>query len=145
MALRAMGIGPAGSLLAAGKLSDDARILVADFRVTGADSSLGHIASEAVRTELGQSKAVSVVPTSAVTAALRRMERPPNARVDLQLAREVAVREGIEAVLHGDISAVGDGFLVVIRLSAATFRTCLARRSMRSLVSITRGSTTPFG
>ncbi len=119
MALRAMGIGPAGSLLAAGKLSDDDRILVADFRVTGADSSLGHIASEAVRTELGQSKAVSVVSMSAVTAALRRMERPPNARVDLQLAREVAVREGIEAVLHGEISAVGDGFLIVLRLSAA--------------------------
>jgi tetratricopeptide (TPR) repeat protein/tRNA A-37 threonylcarbamoyl transferase component Bud32 len=119
MALRALGIGPAGSLLAAGKLSDDDRILVADFRVSGADSSLGHIASEAVRTELGQSKAVSVVSTSAVTAALRRMERPPNARVDLQLAREVAIREGIEAVLHGEISAVGDGFLIVLRLSAA--------------------------
>ena len=119
MALRAMGIGPAGSLLAAGKLSDDDRILVADFRVTGADSSLGHIASEAVRTELGQSKAVSVVPTSAVTAALRRMEQSPNARIDFQLAREVAIREGIEAVLHGEISAVGDGFLIVLRLSAA--------------------------
>ena len=119
MGLRALGIGPAGSLLAAGKLSDDDRILVADFRVTGADSSLGHIAAEAVRTELGQSKAVSVVPTSAVTAALRRMERAPNARVDLQLARDVAVREGIEAILHGDVSAVGDGFLIVLRLSAA--------------------------
>ncbi len=55
MALRALGIGPAGSLLAAGKLSDDDRILVADFRVVGADSTLGHIASEAVRTELGLS------------------------------------------------------------------------------------------
>ena len=119
MALRALGIGPAGSLLAAGKLSDDDRILVADFRVSGADSSLGYIAAEAVRTELGQSKAVSVVPTSTVTAALRRMERPPNSRVDLPLAREIAIREGIEAVLHGDISAVGDGFLVVLRLTAA--------------------------
>ena len=119
MALRALGIGPAGSLLAAGKLSDDARILVADFRVAGADSSLGHIASEAVRTELGQSKAVSVVPTSSVTAALRRMERPANTRVDLQVAREIALREGIEAILHGDLSAVGDGFLIVLRLTAA--------------------------
>jgi tetratricopeptide (TPR) repeat protein len=119
MGLRALGIGPAGSLLAAGKLSDDDRILVADFRVTRSDSSLGHIAAEAVRTELGRSKAVSVVPTSAVTAALRRMERAPNTRVDLPLAREIAIREGIEAVLHGDISAVGDGFLIVLRLSAA--------------------------
>ena len=119
MALRALGIGPAGSLLAAGMLTDDARILVADFRVTGADSSLGHIASEAVRTELGQSKAVSVVPASTVAAALRRMQQSPNAPVDLQLAREVAIREGIEAILHGDVSAVGDGFLVVLRLSAA--------------------------
>ena len=119
MALRSLGIGPAGSLLAAGKMSDDDRILVADFRVAGADSSLGYIAAEAVRTELGQSKAVAVVPTSTVAAALRRMERPSNSRVDLPLAREVAIREGIEAIVHGDISAVGDGFLVIVRLTAA--------------------------
>jgi tetratricopeptide (TPR) repeat protein/tRNA A-37 threonylcarbamoyl transferase component Bud32 len=119
MALRALGIGPAGSLLAAGKLADDDRILVADFRVTGADSSLGSIAAEAVRTELAQSKAVAVVPTGTVTAALRRMERPLNTRVDLQVAREIAAREGIDAVLHGDISAVGEGFLIVLRLTAA--------------------------
>jgi eukaryotic-like serine/threonine-protein kinase len=119
MALRALGIGPAGSLLAAGKLNDDDRVLVADFQVAGADSSLGAIAAEAVRTELAQSKAVSVVPTGTVTAALRRMERPLTTRVDLQLAREIAIREGIEAVLHGDIRAVGDGFLIVLRLTAA--------------------------
>jgi tetratricopeptide (TPR) repeat protein len=39
--------------------------------------------------------------------------------VDAQVAREVAIREGIAAILHGDINAVGDGFLIVLRLSAA--------------------------
>jgi hypothetical protein len=70
MILRALGIGPEGSLLAAGKLSASDRVLVAAFDAPGADSSLGSTIAEAVRTNLSQSQAVRVMPTSAVVAAL---------------------------------------------------------------------------
>ncbi|HJU65010.1 MAG TPA: protein kinase, partial [Gemmatimonadaceae bacterium] len=119
MLARSLGIGPAGSLLAAGKLTGDDRVLVADFRVNGADSSIGHIASEAVRIELAQSEAVAVVPANAVAAALQRMRRPPTTRVDATLAREIATREGIKAILNGDITPFGGGFVVTMRLVAA--------------------------
>jgi tetratricopeptide (TPR) repeat protein/tRNA A-37 threonylcarbamoyl transferase component Bud32 len=121
MASRALGIGPAGSLLAAGSLSERDRILVADFRSPGADSALGTVVAEAVRTNLAQSRAVRVVPASAIADGLRRMQRPSASHLGLALARDLAEREGIKAVVHGDVTAAGQGFILTLRLvSAAT-------------------------
>ncbi len=119
MILRALGIGPAGSLLAAGKLAANERLLVADFQATGADTSLGSAVTEAVRTDLGQSSVVSVVPASTVGAALDRMRRPQTSRLDLALAREVAQREGVKAVVDGNVRQLGSGYLVALRLVSA--------------------------
>ncbi|MDE3217239.1 MAG: serine/threonine protein kinase, partial [Gemmatimonadota bacterium] len=55
MALRALGIGPFGSLLAAGKLDASQPLIVAEFAAKGgADSALGPAIAEAVRTDLGE-------------------------------------------------------------------------------------------
>ena len=119
MLLRTLGIGPAGSLLAAGKLSERERLLVADFRAVGADSALGGVVAEAVRTDLAQSPVVSVVSASAIADALGRMRLPATTRVDLPVARELAQREGIKALVSGDVTRLGGGYLVTMRLVAA--------------------------
>ena len=119
MVLRALGIGPAGSLLASGKLGEHERLLVADFQAPGADTSLGSAVTEAVRTDLGQSSVISVVPSSAVGAALERMQHPRTARLDVSLAREVAQREGVKAVVDGTVRQLGGGFFVALRLVGA--------------------------
>jgi eukaryotic-like serine/threonine-protein kinase len=119
MLLRALGIGPAGSLLAAGKLEARDRLIVTDFRVGGADSALGAVVSEAVRAQLGQSDVISVLSPSAVAGTLRRMERAPTTRVDLALAREIAQREGAKAVVDGDVTPLGGGFVLALRLVTA--------------------------
>ena len=119
LGLRALGIGPEGSLLAAGKLSAQDRVLVASFEGTGADSSLATVISEAVRTNLSQSRAVKVVTTSSIVAALQRMQRPDTTRVDLALAREIAIREGIKAVVSGGIAPAGTGYIITARLVSA--------------------------
>jgi len=116
MLLRALGIGPAGSLLAAGRLSNRDVLVVSDFRVKGADSSLGAVVSEAVRMQLAQSGMVSVLNPATVAAALRRMQRPPTSQLDLALARDVGQREGAKAVVDGDITPLGAGFIVSLRL-----------------------------
>lgn len=119
MASRALGIGPAASLLASGKLTGKERLLVTDFRASGADSSLGGIVTEAVRTDLGQSSAVSVVPPSDVAAALARMGRPEGSKVDVALAREIAAREGLKAIVDGDLTPLAGGYVISVRLIAA--------------------------
>ncbi|HXY30099.1 MAG TPA: protein kinase [Gemmatimonadaceae bacterium] len=126
MTFRALGIGPAGSLLAAGKIKDRDRLLVTDFHVQGADTTVGSMITEAVRTDLGQSQVISVMPPAAVAEALRRMQKPPTTHVDLPLARDIAAREGVKAIVDGDVAPLGQGFVMAVRLVAADSGTELA-------------------
>jgi tRNA A-37 threonylcarbamoyl transferase component Bud32 len=119
MAMRALGVGPAGSLLASGKIDKSERVLVTDFHGSGADTSLAGVLAEAVRTDLGQSAVISVVPQASVASALERMQRPPSSRIDLRLAREIAAREGIKAIVDGDLTPLAGGYIVTLRLVAA--------------------------
>ena len=119
MLLRALGIGPAGSLLAAGKLTARDRLVVTDFRVRGADSALGAVVSEAVRTQLGQSDVVTVLSPASLAGTLGRMDRSPTTPVDLALAREIAQREGAKAVVDGEVTPLGAGYVLTLRLVTA--------------------------
>ncbi|MBC7788330.1 MAG: protein kinase [Anaerolineae bacterium] len=126
MAMRAMGIGPVGSLLAAGTLEDRERILIADFENRTPDSLLGRVATEAFRIDFEQSPVVTVVQTSAVRQALVRMRRAQDTTLDLTLARELATRDGIKAIVAGEIGSAGANYLLSVRLISATTGDVLA-------------------
>ena len=126
MALRAFGIGPAASLLASGRITAREPIIMTDFAVRGADSSLGGIVTEALRSSLGQTNTVTLVPPASVAAALTRMQRPATSRIDLALARDIAAREGIKGVVDGEIAQIGSGFVVSVRLVTADSARTLA-------------------
>jgi tetratricopeptide (TPR) repeat protein/tRNA A-37 threonylcarbamoyl transferase component Bud32 len=115
--MRSMGIGPAASLLSSGKLSDRERLIVAEFATP--DTSLSTMVTEAVRTNLGQSRVVSILPPVAIASALQRMQRPSASRLDLPLAREIAAREGVKAIVDGSIRTLGDAYIVSMRLVSA--------------------------
>ncbi|HEY7893441.1 MAG TPA: protein kinase [Gemmatimonadaceae bacterium] len=120
MALRALGIGPAGSLLASGQMDAHQPLLVSEFAVSGgADTALGAVVAEGVRADLEQSRAVHVMQANAIQAALTRMQRPVMSRVDASLAREIAQREGLKAIVSGTITSLGTGFVVTARIVAA--------------------------
>ena len=114
MVLRTLGIGPAGSLLAAGRLEDRGQLIVTSFPAP--DSSLSLLVTEAVRTNLGQSRVVSVMSPVAIAAALDRMQRPRTSELTLDLAREIAQREGVKAIVDGTIRTLGTGYAISIRL-----------------------------
>ncbi len=119
MAMRVFGVGPAASLLAAGKLKRQEPLLITDFRVTNADTSLGRVVSDAVRTGLAHSSVISLVSPAGIATTLRRMERPADAQVTLALAHDVAARDGVKAIVDGDVTGVGSGYIVVLRLVTA--------------------------
>ncbi len=119
MVMRAMGIGPAASLFAAGKLSERDKLLVSDFSVSRGDSSLVSVVNEAVRTSLGQSSVLSIMAPGTVAGALQRMQRPVESRLDIGLAKEIAIREGAKAVVSGDLTPLGGGYIVTMRLVSA--------------------------
>jgi eukaryotic-like serine/threonine-protein kinase len=119
MVLRAMGIGPAGSLLAAGAIDKDEKILVTDLPSPPGDSTLGSVVTDAFRTALGQSQSVMVVQAATVRDVLQRMQKDPKTRVDFPLAREIATREGIKAVIDGSLLGVGGRYVIAMRLVSA--------------------------
>jgi tetratricopeptide (TPR) repeat protein len=118
MAMRALGIGPVGTLVAAGVLEEQGRIIVADFENRTADSLLGQAVTEAFRVDLAQSPMVTLMDPATVARALERMQRSPEERLTEELAREVAVREGIGAVVAGDVTAVGGRYVLAARVFA---------------------------
>jgi eukaryotic-like serine/threonine-protein kinase len=128
MGLRAAGIGPAATLLTSGTLQENERVIIADFDIRGVDSTLGPLLTTMARAALEQSGTVFVMSETAVAGALRRMRRAPSQAVDLELAQEVAAREGLKAIIHGEIASLGGAFLVTLRL--------LESESGRTLVSL---------
>ena len=120
LVLRALGIGPSGSLMAAGELKAQDKVLVATFDASSRDSALADVVAAAVRTNLAQSRALHVVSTASVVAALERMQRPATSRVDLALGREIAAREGIKALVAGSVASAGTGFIITARLMSAS-------------------------
>lgn len=126
MTLRALGIGPWGSLLAKGSLGQDAKIVVSTLAAEPGDSALAPIVGEAVRAALSQSTAVRVLDAAQVAPILVQMRRAPNTPVDATIAREVATRAGAAAVIGGRLARVGTGYAVSLELVSATDGTPLA-------------------
>jgi hypothetical protein len=119
MGMRALGVGPFGSLLAAGRLSQRDQILLTDFRTSNVDSTLGRVVSDAVRAGLAGSSAFTLVSPTAIVSALKRMTMEPATRVDSAVARAIAQREGFKAIVDGDVTGVPGGYIVSIRLVRA--------------------------
>lgn len=116
MVMRALGIGPAGSLLGAGKLGAGDQIILADFKSPAGDSTLGLTVTEALRADLAQSAILKVIPRLAVVDILRLMQKATDERIDFDLARAIASREGLKAVLDGDIVSLGGRYVLSTRL-----------------------------
>ena len=87
-------------------------VIVADVENRTADSTLGDLVSEALRTELQESKIVTVMTPGSIATALQRMQQSAATRVSAALAREIAVREGVPLVVEGRIQKVGSTYLV---------------------------------
>ncbi|HKG33762.1 MAG TPA: BTAD domain-containing putative transcriptional regulator, partial [Gemmatimonadales bacterium] len=101
------------------RLGERERVLVADFDNLTADSLMGDALAQALRIALASSPALRVAGAPTVTAALRRMRRPADSRLDRELAREIAVREGIRGVISGEVRKAGTGYVISAALVEA--------------------------
>jgi len=126
MVMRALGVGPVGSLFASGKLNQRDVVLVSDFGVSRADSSVGSVVAEGVRANLAESRSITLYNPASVGAALKRMQLPATSKLDVTLARQVAQREGVKAIVTGDVTGLGNGFVIALRLVASDSGTVLA-------------------
>jgi Tfp pilus assembly protein PilF/tRNA A-37 threonylcarbamoyl transferase component Bud32/TolB-like protein len=119
-AMRVLGIGPIGTLVASGVLKNRDKLILADFENRAADSTLGPSVTEAFRVDLQQSQSLRLVDAAEINDALRRMERPSGSPIGSGLAREIAERSGIKAVVSGQIDPVGTSYVLSASLLDAT-------------------------
>jgi tetratricopeptide (TPR) repeat protein len=116
---RAAGVGPFATLLGAGVLADQEVLVLAEFDGRGAGADMGRTVTEAVRVDLGQSGRIKLLEGERVREALTRMGRAPDEPLNAALARELAIREGVKAVVAGEVATAGTGYLLVARVMAA--------------------------
>jgi tetratricopeptide (TPR) repeat protein/tRNA A-37 threonylcarbamoyl transferase component Bud32 len=118
MAMRMLGIGPVGTLVASGVLEQQERLILAEFENATDDSRMGETITELLRIDLAQSPIISVLEPRQVGDVLERMQLDRMSPLTEDLARSVAAREGIKAYVTGDILSVGEGFIISARLLA---------------------------
>jgi eukaryotic-like serine/threonine-protein kinase len=125
----ALGIGPVGSLVARGEISEGEVIVLADFGAPADDPSLGAVVTDALRIDLLEAAVLHVLEPSDLRGILYRMRLDPDAVLTGELAREVALREGLHAVLDGDVARAGSAFVLTANLrDAQTGRSLAAVR-----------------
>ena len=130
LASRALGIGPAATLFATKELEPQAEVVLADLAAAPEDSALARTLTAAFRIDFSQSPSVSLVGPGRIAEVLSRMERPWSGLLDLETAREVALRAGIPAVIEGEIRRMGEGFVLTAQLvSPEPHRVLAARRA----------------
>jgi tetratricopeptide (TPR) repeat protein len=101
------GIGPLGNLQAQGVIEEGALVLLTDFENLTDDPNLGAVLTEALRTDLEQSPAITLLPQGAIEQALVRMGKAPSDPLTPSVARELAAREGIVAVIECGVGSAG--------------------------------------
>jgi tetratricopeptide (TPR) repeat protein len=119
MGLRQAGIGPFGTLIAKGELEPQERVVLADFEDLADDPQLARTVTRAFRVDLTQSPVVNLVEPELVSDVLARMGREPAPELELELAREIAIREGLKAVIAGAVSRVGERYVLSVQVVAA--------------------------
>jgi tetratricopeptide (TPR) repeat protein/tRNA A-37 threonylcarbamoyl transferase component Bud32 len=116
VAMRTLGIGPLGTLVATGVLDENDRVILTEFVDQSGDTTLASAVTEAFRVDLGQSPTITLVQGNELNQAFARMEREPPTILTVELAREVAAREGVKAVVSGEINSVGGSYVLSAEL-----------------------------
>ncbi|MEX2528585.1 MAG: tetratricopeptide repeat protein [Gemmatimonadota bacterium] len=111
------GIGPVGNLVAQGVFEKGESVVLAEFG-DPSGTGMGRVVTEALRVDLQESNIIQLAPPTYITAGLARMGLPPDAPFTAQTARELALRDGLKAVIQGEVSSVGSGYLLTASVVA---------------------------
>lgn len=97
------------------KLTDKDTIVLADFINTTGDSVFDGTLRQGLASQLEQSPFLSLMPDERIGKTLALMERPKDARLTQQLARDICRRTGSKATIEGSISGVGGPYTLTLK------------------------------
>ncbi len=99
---------------AAPPLTDRDTMVVADFVNTTGEPVFDGALKVALAVALEQSPFLKVFPDERVHDTLRLMERSPDERITRDIAREIAVREQLKALVAGSIARLGSHYVLTL-------------------------------
>ena len=118
MGMRVSGLGPVGTLLAKGVLQEQERVILSQLDNRTGDPGLGEAVTALLRIDLAQSPTVLLLEPAQMAPILARMELPAGTALTFDVAREAAEREGVKAVVAGELLPLGEGFVLSARVVA---------------------------
>ena len=96
-------------------LTDKDSIVLADFDNSTGDPVFDRTLKTALSVSLNQSPFLNVLPDTKVAAVLKRMMRPPDTRLTLDLVRELCRRSGSKAYVIGSIASLGSQYVLGLK------------------------------
>jgi tetratricopeptide (TPR) repeat protein len=115
---------------AGGKLSERDTIILADFFNTTGEPVFDGALKVALAVALEQSPFLKVVPEERVRETLRMMRRSADERITQSLAREIARRERLKALVAGSIASLGSHYVLTLEAIEAETAAVLARQQV---------------
>jgi serine/threonine protein kinase/tetratricopeptide (TPR) repeat protein len=97
------------------KLTAKDSIVLADFTNTTGEPVFDGALKQALATQLEQSPFLNILSDEKVGQLLKFMGRPPDQRLEQDIAREVCQRSGSKAVLGGSIAPLGTHYVIALK------------------------------
>ena len=113
-------------------LTDRDSILITDFVNTTADPVFDGTLKKALAVDLGQSPYLNVFPEQKVRQTLQFMGRGPDDRITSDVGREICLRDGIKAMLTGNITSLGSNYAITIEAIHVSTGETLARQQVQA-------------
>ncbi|MGC4080995.1 MAG: serine/threonine-protein kinase [Vicinamibacterales bacterium] len=113
-------------------LTEQDTIVLADFANSTGDQVFDGALKVALSVALEQSPFLKVFPDDRMRETLRLMGRPPDATVSRDVAREIARREQLKALLSGSISSLGRNFVLALEAINAETGDVMAREQVEA-------------
>jgi eukaryotic-like serine/threonine-protein kinase len=114
------------------RLTEKDTIVLADFTNTTGDSVFDGTLRQGLTVQLEQSPFLSLVPDQRIQQTLRLMGQPPDARLTLEIARDLCQRTEGAAVLDGSIASLGSQYVLGFKAENCRTGDSLAGEQVRA-------------
>ena len=113
-------------------LTEQDSIVLADFDNTTGDPIFDGTLKVALAVALEQSPFIKIFPDVRTRETLRLMQRPPDTRVTRAIARDVARREQLRALIAGSIASLGRNYVITLEAMNAESGDVMAREQVEA-------------
>jgi eukaryotic-like serine/threonine-protein kinase len=113
-------------------LTEKDSILIADFVNTTADPVFDGTLKKALAVDLGQSPYLNVFPDQKIRQTLQFMGRSPGDRITTDVGREICQRDGIKAMLNGNIDSIGGQYVITLEATNVASGDSLGRQQTQA-------------